>query len=65
MAEPVRVLPCPTCRKPVRWSAGNPHRPFCSKRCRLIDLGAWADQTHRIPGDALFDDPLPDDLDEA
>ncbi len=64
MAEPVRVVRCPTCRKPVRWSAGNRYRPFCSERCRLIDLGGWADEGHRIPGDAAFDDLLSDDFDE-
>ena len=64
MAEPIRVLPCPTCRKPVRWSAGNRFRPFCSERCRLIDFGAWADERHRIPGDAAFDDLLSDDLEQ-
>jgi endogenous inhibitor of DNA gyrase (YacG/DUF329 family) len=32
---------CPTCRKEVSWEH-NPHRPFCSERCQLIDLGAWA-----------------------
>ena len=41
---------CPTCRKPVSWQA-NPSRPFCSDRCRTIDLGAWADESYRIPGD--------------
>lgn len=64
MAEPVRVLPCPTCRKPVRWSAANRYRPFCSQRCRLIDLGGWADETKRIPGDSAFDDLMSDTLDD-
>jgi len=41
---------CPTCRKPVPWQ-GNPYRPFCSERCRLIDLGAWVDESYRIPGE--------------
>jgi len=31
------------------WT-GNPHRPFCSLECRLIDLGAWADEAYRVPG---------------
>ncbi len=42
---------CPTCERPVEWSEASPHRPFCSERCRLIDLGAWVDGTHRIPGE--------------
>ncbi len=40
---------CPTCKTPVEWSESNPHRPFCSDRCRLIDLGAWASEDYRIP----------------
>lgn len=62
MAEPTRIIACPTCRKPARWAPTNPFRPFCSERCRLIDLGAWADERHRIPGDAPFDDVLSDDV---
>jgi uncharacterized protein len=42
------TLRCPSCRIPVSWD-GNPHRPFCSERCRLIDLGSWASGTYRIP----------------
>jgi uncharacterized protein len=44
-------VPCPTCRKPVEWNANSPWRPFCSERCKLIDLGAWASEKHVIPGD--------------
>jgi hypothetical protein len=43
---------CPTCGKEVEWSARSPHRPFCSERCRLIDLGAWLSEERAIPGDA-------------
>ncbi|HTP66442.1 MAG TPA: DNA gyrase inhibitor YacG [Geobacteraceae bacterium] len=39
---------CPICRKPVSWK-GNPFRPFCSERCKMIDLGAWAGEEYRIP----------------
>ncbi len=56
MSEPVRILPCPTCRTPVKWSATNKYRPFCSERCRLIDFGGWADESYRIAGDTAFDD---------
>ncbi len=34
--------PCPTCNKQLTWSTSNKFRPFCSERCKLIDLGAWA-----------------------
>jgi endogenous inhibitor of DNA gyrase (YacG/DUF329 family) len=43
---------CPTCRVETPWH-GNPHRPFCSERCRLIDLGAWIDEKHRVPGEPV------------
>jgi len=39
---------CPQCQQSTVWS-GNPDRPFCSERCRLIDLGAWIDENYRIP----------------
>lgn len=55
MSEPTRILPCPNCRKPVRWSAANKHRPFCSERCRLIDFGDWVDERNRIAGEPLED----------
>jgi len=45
--KPVR---CPHCRREIDWSEHWPQRPFCSERCRLIDLGAWADETYRIAG---------------
>lgn len=41
---------CPTCGKQVEWSEKAHWRPFCSARCRLIDLGKWAGEEHRIPG---------------
>lgn len=40
---------CPQCRAEAFWQ-DNPHRPFCSERCRLIDLGQWADESYRIAG---------------
>ncbi len=43
---------CPTCRGEVAW-AGNPHRPFCSLTCRLVDLGVWLDERYRIVGPPL------------
>jgi len=55
--EPVKILPCPTCQRSVSWSPDNPHRPFCSERCRMIDLGAWADGSRYIPGDSDYDPP--------
>jgi hypothetical protein len=40
---------CPLCRRPAPWE-GNLHRPFCSERCKLHDLGNWASERYRIPG---------------
>ncbi|MDR1840469.1 MAG: DNA gyrase inhibitor YacG [Holophagales bacterium] len=44
----MKPLYCPTCRNSVRWE-NNPWRPFCSERCKLIDLGAWSSESYRIP----------------
>lgn len=41
---------CPTCRKEETFE-GDPYRPFCSDRCKLIDLGKWASDTYRIPAE--------------
>ena len=45
----ITIVKCPTCEKPVEWTAESHYRPFCCERCKLIDLGAWADESHRIP----------------
>ena len=42
------VVSCPTCQKQVKWQSENEFRPFCCKRCQLIDLGEWADEGHKI-----------------
>jgi endogenous inhibitor of DNA gyrase (YacG/DUF329 family) len=41
---------CPICKKETAWE-NNPFRPFCSERCRLVDLGKWASGDYRIPGE--------------
>lgn len=41
---------CPHCKKVAQWE-NNPFRPFCSKRCKMIDLGKWAAEGYRIPGE--------------
>lgn len=46
MSSPSKTR-CPTCRKPGEWFAGE-FGPFCSKRCRLIDLGKWLGEDHRV-----------------
>ena len=42
---------CPTCGKEIEYSSANPWRPFCSERCKLIDLGEWASDGYVIEGD--------------
>ncbi len=54
----MRTVRCPTCRHETPW-AGNPTRPFCSERCQLLDLAAWAEGRYRIPGE-----PVPNEADE-
>ncbi|QQS17004.1 MAG: DNA gyrase inhibitor YacG [Neisseriales bacterium] len=48
--KPLRVL-CPHCKMPVDWISSNQFKPFCSERCRLIDLGEWASEHYVIPSD--------------
>ncbi|MFO1375856.1 MAG: DNA gyrase inhibitor YacG [Steroidobacteraceae bacterium] len=45
------MVRCPTCGRPHEWSTDNPWRPFCSDRCRLIDLGAWLEEKRGIPSE--------------
>ena len=52
----VLTVKCPTCGKTVAWSEKNPFRPFCSDRCRQIDLGAWANEEYRVPSRAEDED---------
>ena len=56
--DPRRVA-CPICRKQVEWTTDSPWRPFCSERCRLVDLAAWASGSYRIPA-VERDDQDPD-----
>lgn len=44
-------ITCPTCGKANTWNPENKFRPFCSDRCKLIDLGEWASETHKIAGE--------------
>ena len=56
---------CPTCHAPVQWQPENEYRPFCSERCKLIDLGAWASEEHKIPvSPDAEDDLFSEDLSE-
>jgi len=54
-----RTVSCPHCGKSVEWRAENRYRPFCSERCKLIDLGAWATEKYRVP--VVEEDDQPED----
>jgi len=61
---------CPICRKEAAWE-GNRFRPFCSERCKLIDLGNWATESYRVPSKPDEDeenpsaDPIKEDEEEG
>jgi uncharacterized protein len=48
-ARRVKSVACPTCGTTVKWHGESRFRPFCSERCRLIDLGGWAAEAYRVP----------------
>lgn len=54
------LVKCPTCGKEVEYDKNNEFRPFCSKRCQLIDFGAWADEEFALPDEnaALTEEDL-------
>ena len=53
---------CPTCEKKVQWTPEEKYRPFCSERCKLIDLGEWASEGHAIPGKPMTDELMSGDI---
>lgn len=44
-----KIIACPNCKKLIEYTTSNPYRPFCSERCKLIDLGQWLVESYRIP----------------
>jgi uncharacterized protein len=54
------TVACPRCEIAVEWKPENKYRPFCSERCKLMDLGAWANEEYRIPNATPPDDDAPD-----
>jgi hypothetical protein len=60
------IVKCPTCRRDVEWSPASQYRPFCSDRCRLIDLGEWLSEQRRIPDESAAQDSVhPDSAEES
>lgn len=49
MNKSQRKVRCPQCGAESVWDTGNEWRPFCSERCKMIDLGAWASESYRVP----------------
>ncbi|MGB4813199.1 MAG: DNA gyrase inhibitor YacG [Methylophilaceae bacterium] len=56
-----RLVACPQCKNLSEYSAGNAFRPFCSERCKLIDLGVWATEGYAIP-EAIKPEDLTDEI---
>lgn len=50
------IVKCPNCGHAVPWIAEQQFKPFCSERCKLIDLGEWAMEEKKIPGEPLVPD---------
>lgn len=57
--SPSRTVRCPACGGPSRYVPDNRYRPFCSARCRLHDLGDWANERFRIDAREEADAPPP------
>jgi len=53
-----KTVKCPTCRKQIEWRPESIWRPFCSERCKLIDLGEWASDSLRIAGEPVNEEDL-------
>ena len=48
---PEKDIVCPACRQPCKYGPSNPWRPFCSARCKTIDLGRWLKESYRLPAE--------------
>lgn len=55
---------CPQCGKPIVYDSHNPYRPFCSEKCKLLDLGAWASEERIIKGRPVNEDEDAELLDD-
>ncbi len=62
MNDEIDSINCPNCGKEVEWTKNNRYRPFCCERCRLIDLGEWAAERYRVPGEPTQPPDKPDSL---
>ncbi len=55
-----RKVRCPACAGLSLYSSHNPYRPFCSARCKGVDLGAWASEEFKLPDETPPDEPFGD-----
>ncbi len=53
-----RIVTCPGCGGDSVYGPSNAFRPFCSERCKNLDLGAWASESFRMPAEAPPDDQV-------
>jgi endogenous inhibitor of DNA gyrase (YacG/DUF329 family) len=60
----VRIVKCPQCNADVRWTPESTWRPFCSERCKTMDLGAWASERYRVETQETADGFERDDASE-
>jgi endogenous inhibitor of DNA gyrase (YacG/DUF329 family) len=60
MTDKVLTVRCPSCGVMHTYSTENPYRPFCSKGCKAIDLGAWASEQYRVAAKPTTEDLLDD-----
>ena len=60
-------IKCPKCGKETVYAQTNKHRPFCSERCQILDLGAWASESYKVPVNEndLDDDSIKNTIDDA
>ena len=65
MSSNARIVKCPNCGSPVPWTPESKWRPFCSQRCKTMDLGAWASERYRVKTSQAPDDSGDDDPDTA
>jgi endogenous inhibitor of DNA gyrase (YacG/DUF329 family) len=57
--QKTRLIKCPSCRKLIEYDLNNPWRPFCSERCKTIDIAAWANEEYRVAGDPISPETRP------
>lgn len=60
-----RIAPCPVCKKPAEPPSRNPSFPFCSDRCRYVDLGRWFGEEYRVPSRPADGEELPPSQDDS